>query len=465
MKAQTVLASIAVFLAMATVSAKEGFYSVTRDADGIWWGVRPDGAKFVPNGVAHVNLDAGNPNAREVKSAYGQACLGKYGSSAAWTTNALARLRDWGFNIVCCDSDYDRLFKEGPAEAMGFGYAYGLYSHRPLQRGARRKDQNFCITPQDGITCGLYFPNVFHPDYERITDEYCAEACGKRKDDRALFGYFISNELAWGGRAGDMKSGEGLFDYVNEKLDPSHPARQALERIVAACGGDRTSPATKEKFLEAVAERYFSVNAAAIRRHDPNHLVLGCRFAGLVHPAVIRIAGKYCDVVTLNFYRLWASGRVAVERDVRPRRETAHDHRMVVPVARPRPQEHARRGHARADAAGTGGRVGTLPEDLPLVAVRAGHELVPPRRQADDERRRRRGLRLRTRRRARRTLPRADRDVQARPRRGEGAAARADAEGESRCRRRLDGRGGVPRKEPLERGEAEVHAERQRLSA
>ena len=302
MKAQTVLASIAVFLAMATVSAKEGFYSVTRDADGIWWGVRPDGAKFVPNGVAHVNLDAGNPNAREVKSAYGQACLGKYGSSAAWTTNALARLRDWGFNIVCCDSDYDRLFKEGPAEAMGFGYAYGLYTHRPLQRGARRKDPNFCITPQDGITCGLYFPNVFHPDYERITDEYCAETCGKRKDDRALFGYFISNELAWGGRAGDMKSGEGLFDYVNEKLDSSHPARQALERIVAACGGDRTSPATKEKFLEAVAERYFSVNAAAIRRHDPNHLVLGCRFAGLVHPAVIRIAGKYCDVVTLNFY-------------------------------------------------------------------------------------------------------------------------------------------------------------------
>ena len=90
----------AIALAASTLLANEGFYSVTRDADGIWWGVRPDGAKFVPNGVAHVMLDPGNPNAREVKSAYGLRCLEKYGTSAAWTTNALARLRDWGFNIL-----------------------------------------------------------------------------------------------------------------------------------------------------------------------------------------------------------------------------------------------------------------------------------------------------------------------------------------------------------------------------
>ena len=280
-------------MAMTSSFAKEGFYSVARDADGIWWGVKPDGTRFVPNGVAHVNLELGGPDAKTIKSAYGLRCLEKYGSQEGWITNTLTRLKDWGFNIICCDSDYNRIFKDGLAEAMGFGYAYGLYTHRPLQRGARRKDPNFCITPQDGIHCGLYFPNVFHPDYERITDEYCAEVCGKRKDDHALFGYFISNELAWWGRGGDMKSAEGMFDYVNEKLDLSHPARQALERIVAECGGDRESLATKEKFLETVAERYFSVNVAAIRRHDPNHMVLGCRFAGLNHPMLMRIAGKY----------------------------------------------------------------------------------------------------------------------------------------------------------------------------
>ena len=69
-------------------------------------------------------------------------------------------------------------------------------------------------------------------------------------------------------RAQDSEIMVRIFDYVNEKLALSHPARQVLERIVAACGGDRTSPATKEKFLEAVAERYFSVNAAAIRRQN-----------------------------------------------------------------------------------------------------------------------------------------------------------------------------------------------------
>ena len=147
MKAQTVLVSIVLFLATATVSAKEGFYSVTRDADGIWWGVRPDGTMFIPNGVVHVCLDPGNPNATTIKTAYGRHCLGKYGTQEAWATNILTRLRQWGFNIIDMDSDYDRLFKGGVAEAMGFGYAYGLYTHRPLQRGARRKDPNFCITP------------------------------------------------------------------------------------------------------------------------------------------------------------------------------------------------------------------------------------------------------------------------------------------------------------------------------
>jgi len=286
------------------VQAAPGFYSVTQDKDGVWRGVRPDGTTFVPNGVVHVNLDASiDPDTR--KSAYGERCRAKYGAEATWTTNTLMRLKDWGFNIIGCDSDYDRLFRDGPAAAMGFGYAYGLYTHRPLRQGACRRDMNYCITPQDGTHCGLYFPNVFHPDYARIVDTYCARECGRRKNDRALFGYYIANELAWWGRSEDHKSGEGLFDYVNTKLDAAHPARQALERIVAACGGDRDARTTKEKFLEAVAERFFRVNTEAIRRHDPNHLVLGCRFAGLNHPMLMRIAGKYCDVVTFNAYS-WA---------------------------------------------------------------------------------------------------------------------------------------------------------------
>ena len=71
----------------------------------------------------------------------------------------------------------------------------------------------------------------------------------------------------------------------------------------------RTLPASvKLGFLRLAAERYFSATTAAIRRADPNHMVLGCRFAGGpsgIHPAVMVIAGKYCDIVSFNHYP-WA---------------------------------------------------------------------------------------------------------------------------------------------------------------
>jgi hypothetical protein len=58
----------------------------------------------------------------------------------------------------------------------------------------------------------------------------------------------------------------------------------------------------KREFARLVAERYFGEAARAIRKHDPNHLILGCRFAGSA-PDVWDIAGKFCDVVSVNTYR------------------------------------------------------------------------------------------------------------------------------------------------------------------
>ena len=64
------------------------------------------------------------------------------------------------------------------------------------------------------------------------------------------------------------------------------------------------SPEVKLGFLRLAAERYFGVASAAIRRYDPNHLVMGARFAGIggAHDAVWEISGKYCDLVTFNIY-------------------------------------------------------------------------------------------------------------------------------------------------------------------
>jgi hypothetical protein len=60
-----------------------------------------------------------------------------------------------------------------------------------------------------------------------------------------------------------------------------------------------------EAFSEAVLEAYFRGCREAVKAAAPDHLYLGCRFAGsaLGNEVVMRIASRHCDVVSINVYR------------------------------------------------------------------------------------------------------------------------------------------------------------------
>ena len=52
------------------------------------------------------------------------------------------------------------------------------------------------------------------------------------------------------------------------------------------------------------------MTSEAIRRHDPNHLVLGCRFAGYAGDSAMRAVGRHFDVISYHAY----SANAPVER-------------------------------------------------------------------------------------------------------------------------------------------------------
>jgi hypothetical protein len=56
--------------------------------------------------------------------------------------------------------------------------------------------------------------------------------------------------------------------------------------------------------VKAIATRYFKVCADAIRKHDPNHMILGCRSAlvGMEMTPVFESMNGYVDVVSVNDY-------------------------------------------------------------------------------------------------------------------------------------------------------------------
>ena len=249
------------------------------------------------SGVDHVKW-TGQWCERTRRAAYHETNLKKYGTKAAWETNTLARLDKWGFNMLGAGCDSDLRHR---------GLAHTIY----LDIGGKmtKKGGECAIRPNPGnVPCGG-FPNVFSPEWERMCEQVAQEMCVKSKDDPDLVGYFIDNELAWWGNGGmweDDALAGGLFGCV-VALPPEHSARKALDEFLGGGSRGRSPSHAKEAkvaFLSLVAERYFSVATAAIRRADPNHLILGCRFAGFkgAHEVVWRAAGRYCDIVTFNCY-------------------------------------------------------------------------------------------------------------------------------------------------------------------
>ncbi|MBQ6337630.1 MAG: hypothetical protein IJI36_00670 [Kiritimatiellae bacterium] len=270
-----------------------GFFRVVQRPDGRWWAIDPLGRGVVLMGVDHVTY-RGHWSQRTKRSVHHEVNKKKFPNKADWEADTLARLKAWGFNLLGagCDPALERR---------------GLVHTRFLSMGDslcwNESDDAFWICPNEHRPCSA-FPNVFDPLFPAHCDYMARKKCAPNKDDPWLFGYFIDNELAWWGRGA---SATGLFDAVMKKAE-THSAKIALRAFLKERGvKGEPSAEVKLDFLRLAAERYFGICAAAIRRHDPNHLVMGARFAGLggAHDAVWEIAGKYCDLVTFNIYP-WA---------------------------------------------------------------------------------------------------------------------------------------------------------------
>jgi len=243
-------------LSLFTAVAADGFYRVERRG-ARWTVVNPAGREQAVLGVGHVT----------------------------YAPKAVAQLKQWGFNNLGGGGD-SRLYHQGLSHTEFLGFDGICYQSNP--DGYIRKATGGPMTAM---------PNMFHPGFAAYCDDLAAKRCAPCRNDRDLLGYFLDNELSWWGTG---MLDEGLFDFV-KTLPETHSARKALETFV---GGREVTHRVKVDFLALAAERYFTATVGAVRRHDPNHLVLGCRFAGMegADETVWRVAGKHCDVISFNIY-------------------------------------------------------------------------------------------------------------------------------------------------------------------
>ena len=291
-----------------TTFTATGFYRL-ESVDGLWWLVTPDGEPFLSKGVNHVSFHG--DHAPELGySPYEQAVSEQYSNKVKWAGAAVERLREWGFNTV-------------GAWSSDTTYTHGL-AYTPVLNIAARAGGDW----QYGV-----FPDVFAPHFAVIAEQIAGESCATRCNDPNLLGYFTDNELRWGP---DWRSDHTLLVDFWE-MPPNAPGRAAAvdyvrqfyeddldrfnrtwgtdyptwERLTAVGRWDKllqpeTQPdelaALNDGFVCRVAAQYFRVCHEAIRQHDPNHLIMGCRFAGYAPRPVIESMGDYVDVVSYNNY-------------------------------------------------------------------------------------------------------------------------------------------------------------------
>ncbi|MBR3221229.1 MAG: hypothetical protein IKF72_03275 [Kiritimatiellae bacterium] len=289
--------SFAVALTLVAGSLDAGFYRVARDADGGWRLTDPAGRPTVWLGVDHVKFNGFRCEADGNRMRYREANIRKFVTRAAWASNTVERLRIWGFNALgagCDNADF---------KGSGLGRTVFLALGDSATSGNENDHEHYLA--RNLHTPGTAFPNVFGRDFAEQCDRAAAKACSANRDDPEVLGYFIDNELAWEGRNRGATRPWGLFDAACSKPQ-DNTARKAVDAFLSTHGlkvGDDIPISVKQEFVGIVAEKYFSATVAAIRRHDPNHLVLGCRFAGAIVPdAVWQAAGRHCDIVTLNAY-------------------------------------------------------------------------------------------------------------------------------------------------------------------
>ena len=306
--------------------------------DGKWWMVDPDGCLYWSHGPVRVTsssavtpLDGrefyftdlpsdGSPfalfytthdallwpyyEARGIKRTYDFSSANafrKYGPDwvAQYADMAHKRLRSWGMNTLANSSDV-RICK---------------MDRTPYTDRFELKSPDI-----EGSHLGWWkFRDPFHPEF-RANFHKQLLARKEELDDPWCFGFFVDNEISWGGPTAlaewtlQSPAAQPAKVEMVKRLQEKYGSVAKLNAVWKTDYSDwgallkaQEKPVAGAKedclvFTVAVTEEYFKRIREEFKSVAPNKLYLGCRFAGSTEAAV-RIAAKYCDVISFNLYR------------------------------------------------------------------------------------------------------------------------------------------------------------------
>ena len=283
-----------------TVRGREGFWRVGRDHAGVWWFIRPDGRTDFLNSVTTVQpyLAGRDPRGPHYTARDWDGRSTDGPAMDRWAEATLARVAQFGFKGLGAWSDPVFHKYDVPVTRD-----LNLSTHVPYDQ--RR---------------------VFSAKWEESIEEAIVKQVEPLRQSRSLVGYYLDNELDWGdGVVGPAAYFNGLslrdpnrrevievvrtvwprLNDFNREWGTSAGSWDELriwKSLPQPPAGSDAYQKLSEAWLSHVALRYFEVTTRLVRKHDPNHLVLGIRFRGTAPAQVVAASRGLTDAQSVNYY-------------------------------------------------------------------------------------------------------------------------------------------------------------------
>ena len=144
---------------------------------------------------------------------------------------------------------------------------------------------------------------VLYEDWGAFCLQYMqSSAFSKYCNNKNVFGFFSDNEINFSSQ--NTKILQAFLNIGNA----SDIACKAAQDFMASKGASTVTDALNSAFAGMLAEKYYKGVREALNQVDPQLLYLGSRLHGTPKylEGVIEAAGKYCDIISINYYSRWS---------------------------------------------------------------------------------------------------------------------------------------------------------------
>lgn len=263
-----------------------GFFH-TQKVSGRWYVIDPEGYAFICKAVNSVTT-----NKRQFND---PASAITFNDHQQWMTNTLKMITDLGFNTIGSWSDVDGVI------------AYNKTARRPLaytvmlnwMSGYGKQHGGTYVQPgHTGYPNNTIF--AFDPGFKKYCEAQANDLM-RYKDDPNCFGYFSDNEMPI-----NTKNLDGYLSLP----DHNDPGYLSAKKWLADRNINEAEITEQNRvdFLAYVADTYYGIVSATIRKADPNHMYIGSRLYSSEKnvPEFFKAAAKYINIFSINHYHVWS---------------------------------------------------------------------------------------------------------------------------------------------------------------